>query len=114
MTLMNLARAVVVGALLLTAPAVLWAKTPGARTPGAQTPGAQTQSTKPPAAQEGFVPVDQLPGQEELPAAPLVAAAYGVAWGAVLIYLYSIRKRLAAVEREMTDVARRIENAGRR
>jgi len=109
MTLMNLARAVVVGALLLTAPAVLWARTPGARTPGAQ-----TQSTKPPAAQEGFVPVDQLPGQEELPAAPLVAAAYGVAWGAVLIYLYSIRKRLAAVEREMTDVARRIESAGRR
>ena len=104
MTLMNLARAVVVGALLLTAPAVLWARTPGA----------QTQSTKPPAAQEGVVPVDQLPGQEELPAAPLVAAAYGVAWGAVLIYLYSIRKRLAAVEREMTDVARRIESAGRR
>ena len=64
-------------------------------------------------AQEGFVPVDRLPGQEELPAAPLVAAAYGVAWAAVLIYLFSIWKRLAAVEREMADVARRV-SAGNR
>jgi CcmD family protein len=64
-------------------------------------------------APEGFVPVDQLPGQEELPAAPLVAAAYGVAWAAVLIYLFSIWRRLAAVEREMADVARRV-SAGNR
>lgn len=64
-------------------------------------------------AQEGFVPVDQLPGQEELPAAPLVAGAYAVAWAAVLIYLFSIWKRLAAVEREMADVARRV-SAGNR
>ena len=40
------------------------------------------------------MPVDQLPGQEQLPAAPLVAAAYGVAWAAVLIYLFSIWRRL--------------------
>ena len=64
-------------------------------------------------AQEGFVPVEQLPGQEELPAAPLVAAAYGVAWAAVLIYLFSIWKRLAAVEREMADVARRVSAGDR-
>jgi hypothetical protein len=70
--------------------------------PSAQTP-----------AQEGFVPVDQLPGQEELPAAPLVAGAYAIAWAAVLIYLFSIWRRLAAVEREMADVARRV-SAGNR
>ena len=64
-------------------------------------------------AQEGFVPVDQVPGQEELPAAPLVAGAYGVAWAAVLIYLFSIWKRLAAVEREMADVARRVSAGDR-
>ena len=60
------------------------------------------------------MPVDQLPGQEELPAAPLVAAAYGVAWAAVLIYLFSIWQRLDAVEREMAEVSRRIEARGRR
>lgn len=64
--------------------------------------------------QDGFVPVDQLPGQEELPAAPLVAAAYGVAWAAVLLYLVSIWRRLATVERDIAEVARRIETrAGR-
>jgi CcmD family protein len=59
-------------------------------------------------AQEGFVPVDQLPGQEELPAAPLVAAAYGVAWAAVLVYVWSVWRRLQRVEKELADVARRI------
>ena len=66
-----------------------------------------------PPAQEGFVPVEQLPGQEEMPAAPLVAAAYGVAWAAVLIYLFSIWRRLATVEREMAEVSRRVEARGR-
>jgi hypothetical protein len=71
---------------------------------------AQTQTPQ----QEGFVPVDQLPGQEELPAAPLVAAAYGVAWAAVLIYLFSIWKRLGTVERELADVTRRLQSGGPR
>jgi CcmD family protein len=77
----------------------------------AGTPGIATAQ---PPAPEGFVPVDQLPNQEEMPAMPLVAAAYGVAWAAVLIYLFSIWRRLNAVEREMADVARRIEAGGRR
>jgi hypothetical protein len=89
---MKLARAVVVGVVLATTPAVAVAQPP---------------------AQEGFVPVDQLPGQEEMPAAPLVAAAYGVAWAAVLFYLLFIWKRLLAVEREMAGVARRITGASR-
>lgn len=65
-----------------------------------------------PPAQEGFVPVEQLPGQEEIPAAPLVAAAYAVAWAAVLVYLWSIWRRLAMVERELTEVTRRIQPRG--
>ena len=93
MTFLKFVRAAAIGVLLLGAPAV--------------------SSAQPPA-QEGFVPVDQLPGQEELPAAPLVGAAYGIAWAAVLIYLYSIWKRLGTVEREIADVARRVEAGGRR
>jgi CcmD family protein len=58
--------------------------------------------------------VDQLPNQEAIPATPLVAAAYAVAWVAVLIYLFSIWRRLNAVEREIGEVARRIEAQGRR
>ena len=71
------------------------------------------QAAQPPA-QEGFVPVDQLQDQEQLPAAPLVAAAYGVAWGAVFIYVWFLWRRLARVERELAEVARRIEAGGRR
>ena len=92
----RLVRAFLVAALMLGVPALV---------------DAQQQ---PPKAPEGFVPVDQLPGQEELPATPLLAAAYGVAWLAVLIYVFSIWKRLNTVERELADVARRIEAGGRR
>lgn len=67
-----------------------------------------------PPAQEGFVPVDQLPGQEQLPAAPLVAAAYGVAWAAVLVYVWTVWRRLGKVERELADVSRRLEPGARR
>ncbi len=71
------------------------------------------QATPPPASQDGFVSVDQLPSEEELPAGPLVAAAYAVAWVAVLIYLWSIWQRLAKVDRELAEVARRIEPGAR-
>lgn len=92
MTITRCVRALLLSVVLLTVPAVEAAQ---------------------PAAQEGFVPVDQLPGQEELPAAPLVAAAYGVAWAAVLVYLLFLWKRLGAVEREMAEVSRRIDARGR-
>ncbi|HXG55976.1 MAG TPA: CcmD family protein [Vicinamibacterales bacterium] len=68
---------------------------------------------QPPAAQDGFVPVEQLGNEERLPAAPLVAGAYGVAWGAILFYVWTIRRRLARIERELADVARRVPPGGR-
>ena len=72
-------------------------------------PGLLAQTSQP-QAQEGFVPVDQLPDQEQLPATPLVAAAYGVAWGAVFLYIWSLWRRLGRVERELAEVARRINS----
>ena len=68
----------------------------------------------PSAAQEGFVPVDQLPPDDQLPAAPLLIAAYAIAWVAVLGYLWSIWRRLGKVERELAEVSRRLEPGGRR
>ena len=64
-------------------------------------------------AQEGFVPVEQLEGQEQMPAAPLVAAAYGVAWGAVLVYVWTIWRRLGKVEQELAEVSRRLPSGAR-
>jgi CcmD family protein len=66
------------------------------------------------AAQEGFVPIDQLKPREELPAAPLVMAAYAVAWLVVFAYVWSLWKRLQKVEGEIADVARRVSSEGPR
>ena len=66
-----------------------------------------------PAAQDEFVPVDPSE-QEQLPAAPLVMAAYAIAWLAIFGYLWSVWRRLAKVEREISAVSRRIEGGARR
>jgi CcmD family protein len=65
------------------------------------------------AAQDEFVPLDALPPDEQLPAAPLVLAAYAAAWLIVLVYIWSIWQRLGRVEREMQDVSRRLDERPR-
>jgi CcmD family protein len=65
-------------------------------------------------AQEGFVPIDQLQPKEQLPAAPLVMAAYSVAWLVIFGYVWSIWRRLSVVEREIASVSQRVPGGGRR
>jgi CcmD family protein len=78
--------------------------------PAADRPAhAQGQQPRPPAAQDEFVPVDKLPTEESLPATPLVLVAYAVAWLAVLVYLFSIWRRMGRVEREIAEIARRVQ-----
>ncbi len=60
-----------------------------------------------PPGQGQFLPIDQIPRTEQLPAAPLLIAAYVFVWFAALAYAWSIWRRLARVEREMRDLARR-------
>ena len=67
------------------------------------------------APEQGFVPLKNLPAQQEqLPAARLVTTAYAVAWIVLVLYLWSIWRRLAGVEREIAAVGRRIEPGARR
>jgi CcmD family protein len=67
------------------------------------------------APEQGFVPLKNLPAQQEqLPAARLVMTAYAVAWIVVVLYLWSIWRRLAGVEREIAAVGRRLEPGARR
>ena len=77
---------------------------------------ADRQQAQPPAspAQEGFVPIDQLQPKEQLPAAPLVMAAYAVAWMVIFVYVWSIWRRLGQVEQEMASVSQRVAGGARR
>ncbi len=78
-----------------------------------------TQATQPPPggappAQEEFVPVKDLPHQEQLPGGPLVLAAYGFVWAVLLVYLWTIWRRLGKVEREMRALSERLKGQQRR
>jgi CcmD family protein len=66
----------------------------------AQTPPTQGGDT-------GWVPITQLPPGETLPAAPFLIAAYAIIWVGVLLYAWSIWKRLGKVEREMHALEQR-------
>lgn len=54
-----------------------------------------------------FVPVDEVPPGEQIPAINMVAAAYGFVWLAVMGYVWSIASRLKQVERELDDLQSR-------
>jgi len=60
-----------------------------------------------PPAQDEFVPMESIPPEDQLPAAPLLVAAYALLWIAVIGYLWSIWRRMATVERELSDLSRR-------
>jgi CcmD family protein len=59
------------------------------------------------AATDGFVPLDSLPPQEQLPAAPLLIAAYVFVWLLLMLYVWSIAKRLVKVEQDVQALQRR-------
>lgn len=73
-------------------------------------------ATQPPtgAATDGFVPIDQLPPQEQLPAAPLLVTAYAFVWVLLMAYLWSIARRLRKVEAEVETLERKSSGAARR
>lgn len=67
------------------------------------------QPPKPAASQDGFVPVTApVDPSDTMPAPMLVGAAYAFIWVVLFGYLWSIRSRLASVEREMTAIDRRV------
>jgi CcmD family protein len=68
--------------------------------------GATAFALQPP--QTEFVPMNSLPPADQLPAAPLLIAAYAFVWVAVMVYLWSIWARLGKVERDMQTLQQRV------
>jgi hypothetical protein len=62
---------------------------------------------QPPPGEGGFVPIEQLPPAEQLPAAPLLIAAYAFVLVAVLLYVWTIWRRLNKVEYDMRALSQR-------
>ena len=62
-------------------------------------------------AQDEFIPLEQqVPPGDQLPAAPLLVAAYILIWLAVLVYVWSIWRRMMTVERELAILAKSAED----
>lgn len=60
-------------------------------------------------AQDEFIPLDEVPPEDQLPAAPLLVSAYGLIWVFVFGYLWSVSRRMSTVEQELTGLLKRIK-----
>lgn len=60
-----------------------------------------------------FVPLDELPPEEQLPAAPLLVSAYAFVLLALFAYVLSIARRLGAVQQEVERLERDLKKSGR-
>jgi CcmD family protein len=77
---------------------------------------AAQQSSQPQAAQQEFVPIDQLPQlppQDQLPAAPLLIGAYVFVPAVLFLYLVSLARRMSAVQREIERLEMDLRRPGR-
>lgn len=54
-----------------------------------------------------FVPVDEAAQTEQIPAMPLIGAAYGFIWVAVFGYVWSLGRKLERVDAEISELERR-------
>ncbi len=65
------------------------------------------QPAQSPTQQNEFVPLKDLPQQEQIPAAPLVMAAYAFVWVVLIVYVWFLWRRIGKVQAELTDLRRR-------
>jgi len=77
-------------------------------------PALHADNGQPPAGQEQqdeFVPISELPPQDQLPAAPLLIGAYVFVLAVFFAYVLSVARRLSGVQRDIArlegDLARR-------
>jgi CcmD family protein len=80
---------------------------------GAQPSGQAGQPGQSPQQQSEFIPIDQLPPQDRLPAAPLLIAAYSIVLIVLAGYLLSVSRRLTTVQREVDRLERDVKKSGR-
>ena len=68
---------------------------------------ARVWAMQPPPGQSEFIPINELPPGDQLPAAPLLIAAYAFVWVAAMFYVWTVWRRLNRVEAEMHSLAQK-------
>ena len=62
----------------------------------------QPPPPQPPPQQDEFLTLDQLPPQDQMPAAPLLIGAYAFVMAVLFFYVWSVARRLTTVQQEIT------------
>jgi CcmD family protein len=70
-----------------------------------------SQAQPPQVAQDEFVPLEAVPLEDQLPAAPLLITAYAIIWTLVFVYLWSIWRRMSVVESELENLSQRTDTS---
>ena len=74
---------------------------------------ATVHAQQPPPQQEEFVPIDQLPPQDQLPAAPLLVTAYSFVVLVLFAYVVTVARRLGLVQRDLDRLQSDLKRNGR-
>jgi hypothetical protein len=67
----------------------------------------------PPRQQEEFTPIDQLPPEEQLPAAPLLVGAYAFVLLMLFAYIVIVSRRLGVIQREVDRLDTDLKRTGK-
>jgi CcmD family protein len=70
-------------------------------------------SAQPPKQPSQYVPIDQLPPGEQLPAARLLIGAYVFVPVVLFLYLVSVARRMGTVQREIERLESDLKRTGR-
>jgi CcmD family protein len=76
-------------------------------------PVAVVGAAQPPKQPSEYVPIDQLPPGEEMPAAPLLIGAYVFVPVVLFLYLVSLARRMSTVQREIERLEADLRRTGR-
>lgn len=91
-------------ACLLGGVAAALSAQPAAQAPGAAAPAGQAAQNP----QDQFVPIKTISQPETLPAPTLVMTAYAFVWAVLLIYVWTVWRRLLKVEQEIRALSERV------
>jgi CcmD family protein len=75
--------------------------------------GVAAVAAQQPAQPDEFIPVDQLPPQEQVAAAPLLIGAYVFVLVVLFVYVFRVARRLQTVQQEIDRLDTTLKHSGK-